>query len=141
MALDRSVISRIMSPQGRSGLNATCGYFLEEIGISSSVSFSSSFLREVACLALEALEPKRWMNSFSSLALSVFLTVLVLLLLERHLARLIPEVVIAYVELYLAEVDIRHMSTDLIEKVPVMGNDDDGIGKADEILFKPGNGL
>ena len=59
MALDRSVISRIMSPQGRSGLNATCGYFLEEIGISSSVSFSSSFLREVACLALEALELKR----------------------------------------------------------------------------------
>ena len=72
-ALVRLVISRIMSPHGRSGLKATCGYFLEETGISSSVSFSRSFLREVACFALEALELKRWMNSFSSLALSVIL--------------------------------------------------------------------
>ena len=57
------------------------------------------------------------------------------------MARLVPEVVIAHVELYLAEVDIRHMSTDLVEKVPVVGNDDNGIGKADEILFEPGDGL
>ena len=31
----------------------------EETGISSTVIFSRSFLREVACLALEALEEKR----------------------------------------------------------------------------------
>jgi hypothetical protein len=41
--------------------------------MSSTVSFSSSFLREVACLALEALELKRWMNSLSSSALALAL--------------------------------------------------------------------
>ena len=59
------------SPQGRSALNTMNGYLREEIGMSSMVSFSSSFLREVACFALEALEEKRWMNSFSSFALAV----------------------------------------------------------------------
>ena len=67
------MISRMTSPQARSGLKTTYGYLREETGISSMVSFSSSFLREVACLALEALELKRWMNSLSSLALSVTL--------------------------------------------------------------------
>ena len=40
--------------------------------MSSSVSFSSSFLREVACRDFEALALKRWMNAFSSLTLSSF---------------------------------------------------------------------
>ena len=64
-------ISRITSPLGRPGLNTMNGYFLDEAGRSSMFSFSRSFFLEVACLALEALDEKRWMNSFNSLALVV----------------------------------------------------------------------
>jgi hypothetical protein len=39
--------------------------------MSSMVSFSRRFFLEVACLALEALALKRWMNAFSSAALAV----------------------------------------------------------------------
>ena len=60
--------SRMTLPQGRSGLKATQGYLRDDTGISSTVIFSSSFLRAVACLALEALEEKRWINSFNSAA-------------------------------------------------------------------------
>ena len=62
----------MMSPQGRSGAKPMYGYFLEETGMSSSVSFSSSFLREVACRDFEALALKRWMNAFRSLAFAAF---------------------------------------------------------------------
>ena len=41
--------------------------------MSSSSIFSSARLREVACLDLEALAEKRWMNSCSSLIFSSFL--------------------------------------------------------------------
>ena len=61
----------MMSPQGRSGVKAMYGYLRDETGMSSSVSFSSSFFREVACRALEALALKRWMNAFRSLALAL----------------------------------------------------------------------
>ncbi len=67
------VTSRMMSPHGRSALNMTCGYLRDETGMSSRVSLSRSFLREVACLALEALELKRWMNSFNSAVFSEIL--------------------------------------------------------------------
>jgi hypothetical protein len=63
--LERCEISRMMSPQGRSGLKVTKGYFLEETGRFSRESFSRSFFLEVACFALEALELKRWMKSFN----------------------------------------------------------------------------
>ncbi len=60
----------MMSPQGRSGLKTTYGYLREDTGMSSMVSFSRSFFLEVACFAFDALDEKRWMNSFSSAALS-----------------------------------------------------------------------
>jgi hypothetical protein len=46
------------------------GYFRDDAGRSSRVSFSRSFFLDVACLALEALDEKRWINSVSSLALA-----------------------------------------------------------------------
>ena len=63
----------MMSPQGRSGMKLMYGYFREETGMSSRVSFSSSFFRDVACLDFEALALKRWMNAFRSLTLAVVL--------------------------------------------------------------------
>ncbi len=65
------LISRIISPQGRSGLKSMNGYLRDETGISSMVSFSRRFFLEVACFALEALALKRWMNAFNSSALAV----------------------------------------------------------------------
>jgi hypothetical protein len=58
-------------PQGRSGLKATQGYLRDDTGMSSTVIFSKSFLRAVACLALEALDEKRCINSFSSATFAV----------------------------------------------------------------------
>ena len=52
-------------------MNRIKGYFLEETGISSTVSFSRSFFLEVACLDFEALEEKRRIKALSSLARSV----------------------------------------------------------------------
>jgi len=46
-------------PEVRSVLNMIWGYLRDDTGISSRVSLSRSFLREVACLAWEALEEKR----------------------------------------------------------------------------------
>ena len=47
-------------------------YFLLEGRISSSSIFSSAFLREVACLDLEALALNLWINSCNSLIFSSF---------------------------------------------------------------------
>ena len=49
------------------------GYLREDGLISSSVIFSNCFLREVACLDLEALAEKRAMNSCNSLIFYSFL--------------------------------------------------------------------
>src|SRR3989339_380189 len=71
MVLVRFLTSRMTLPQGRSGLKEIKGYRLVETGISSMVSFSRSFFREVACFDLEALELNLWIKALSSLALSV----------------------------------------------------------------------
>ena len=47
-------------------------YLREEAGISSTVIFSSSFLREVACRDLDLFAEKRWIKLCSSLMRSSF---------------------------------------------------------------------
>ena len=57
-------------PASRSGLNSMKGYLRVEGWMSVSSILSSSFLRLVACLDLEALAEKRAMKSLSSLILA-----------------------------------------------------------------------
>ena len=59
-------------PHSRSMVKPTKGYRREEAGISSTVSLSSSLRRAVACLLLDLLAEKRWMNSCNSLIFSSF---------------------------------------------------------------------
>src|SRR5450756_1341071 len=70
ISLVSPLIARMISPQALSGLKTTYGYFLDEVGMSSMVSLSSSFLRDVACLDLDALALKRWIKALSSSAFS-----------------------------------------------------------------------
>ena len=59
IVLESSSRVKISLPTSLSIANPTKGYLLVEGAISSSVIFSSNFLREVACLDLEALALKR----------------------------------------------------------------------------------
>ena len=68
--LERFSTSKISLPGSRSIVKPTNGYRRLEAGISSTVIFSSSFLREVACLDLLLLAEKRWINDWSSLIFS-----------------------------------------------------------------------
>ena len=107
----------------------------------SMVSFSSSFFREVACLALEALELKRRMNFLELLRLGPGLLVLGFLLVEMELAGLIPKVIVAGIDLDFAIIDIRHMGADLVQEMAVMGDDDYRVLEAGEKFLQPGDGL
>ena len=49
-----------------------------------------------------------------------------------------PEVVVADVELILPKVDVRDVGADLVEKVAIVGDDDDGCN-ADKELLEPGD--
>ena len=69
------------------------------------------------------------------------LAVLLLLLLQGQLAGLIPEVVVADIDVDLAEVDIGDMGADLVQEVAVVGDDDDGVLEAEEEILQPGDGL
>jgi hypothetical protein len=115
------------SRMARSGLKAIQGYLRDETGISSRVIFSRSFFRDVACLALEALELKRRINAVNSLAFSVAFLFPVLPLLLDQAAGLAPEVVVAREHPDLAVVDIGNVGTDLVEEVAVMGDHDHGV--------------
>ena len=53
-------------------MKPTKGYRREEAGISSTDSLSRSLRRAVACLDLDLLAEKRWMNSCNSLIFSSF---------------------------------------------------------------------
>ena len=109
--------------------------------ISSSWIFSRARFLEVACLDLEALAEKRWMNSWSSLIFSSFFLVGLLHLLDHQLAGLVPEIVVSGVELDLGVVDVGDVGADLVEEVPVMGHHDHRVVKVDEKLLQPGDGV
>ena len=63
---------RISLPTSLSISNPTKGYRLLDAGSSSTVSLSSSFFLEVACLDFDLLAENRSMNDCSSLAFSSF---------------------------------------------------------------------
>ena len=78
---------------------------------------SRSSLFGLGCVGTEALDEFRQFVGFFG-----EFTVLVLLLFQRQLAGLVPEVVVADVDLYPAEVDVRHVRADLVEEMPGVGN-------------------
>jgi len=72
MVLLKSTTVRISLPTSLSGLKDTKGYLRLDGLISSKSIFSNIFLREVACLDLDALALKRLINSWSCFAFSSF---------------------------------------------------------------------
>ena len=124
-------------PASRSDLKLMNGYLREEGRMSSSVSFSSCFLREVACFDFDALALKRWMNASSSLRFSSIFLLVSRVQLQRQLARLVPEVVVADVHLDFAEVDVGDVRAHLVQEVPVVGDDDDGAFEFGQKVFQP----
>ena len=64
--LERFLTSRTSLPTSLSCLNEQKGYLLDDTLIVSIWRLSSSFLRDVACLDLEALALNLWINSVSS---------------------------------------------------------------------------
>ena len=113
------------------------GYLRLEGRISSSWIFSRARFLEVACLDLEALAEKRWINSCSSFDLFFLLLIGFLHLLNHQLAGFIPEVIVSGIELNLAIVDIRNLGADLIQEITVMGYYDDGILKVNQEFLQP----
>ena len=72
--LEMPLTLRTSLPSSLSIVKPIYGYFLDDAGSSSTVSLSSSFLLEVACLDLDLLAEKRWINSCNSFIFSsVFL--------------------------------------------------------------------
>ena len=59
MLFEMFFISRIFRPHSRSGLKLMYGNLRLVEGISSRVSFSMTFLRDVACFDFAALEANR----------------------------------------------------------------------------------
>ena len=114
MVLDRFSTVSTSFPISRSGRKSIYGYLRLDGLMSSSSIFSRARFLEVACLDLEALAEKRWMNSCSSLIFSSFLLVGFLHLLDHQLAGLVPEIVVSSIELNLAVVDICDLGADLI---------------------------
>jgi len=75
------------------------------------------------------------------LRLCLGLLALGLFLVEMELAGLIPEVIVAGIDLDFAIIDIRHMRADLVQEMAVMGDDDHGVLEAGEKFLQPGDGL
>ena len=75
------------------------------------------------------------------LHLVLALLLLVARLALHELAHLVPEIVVSGIHADLAEIDIADMRAHLIEEVPVVRYDDDGVRRVDQKFFKPGDGL
>ena len=58
-----------------------------------------------------------------------------------ELAGLIPEVIVAGIDLDFSIIDIRHMSADLVQEIAIMGDDDYCVLEAGEKAIQPGDGL
>ena len=72
IVLDNPSTTNMSLPTSLSGLNPTNGYLLLDGWISSKVILSNNFLRDVACLDLEALALNLAMKSCNSLIFSSF---------------------------------------------------------------------
>ena len=58
-------------------------------------------------------------------------------LLDHQLTGFIPEIVVAGVKLDFGIINISDMGTDFVQEITVMGDNDNGIVKVDQELFKP----
>ena len=67
----------------------------------------------------------------------LFLFVRFLHLTDEQLAGLIPEVVVTGIELNLAVVDVCDLCADLVQKVTVVGYDDNGVLEIDQEFLQP----
>ena len=105
------------------------------------VSFSRSLLARCGLFRLGGVGAETLDEFLQFIRLVGDLTVIVLLLLEGQLARLVPEIVVAHVDLDQAEVDIGDVGADLIEEVAVVGDDDHRILEAEEEILQPGDRL
>ena len=118
-------------------MNWMKGYLRDDGRMSSSVILSSSFFREDACLDLEALALNRADELLQIVDLLGLLLVRVRALRERHLAGLVPERVVPGVERHLAEVDVGDVGADLVQEVPVVGDDHHGVREVEQELLQP----
>ena len=62
-------------------------------------------------------------------------------LFDHQLTGFIPEIVVARVKLDLGIINISDMGTDFVQEITVMGDNDNGIVKVDQELFKPCDGI
>ena len=67
--------------------------------------------------------------------------ILLFLLTGEKLTRLIPKIVIADIHIDLSEIHVADIRTDLVEKMAVMRNDDDGVFEIHQIVFQPAHRL
>ena len=78
------------------------------------------------------------LDEFLQLLDLLFLLLVGLLhLTDAQLGRLVPEVIVARIELNLSIVNIRNIRADLVQKIPVVADHDDRILKVDQKLLKP----
>ncbi|MNT17301.1 hypothetical protein D3C72_1524430 [compost metagenome] len=54
-----------------------------------------------------------------------------------QLAGLSPEIIVTSERRHFTEIDVGDMCADFVQKVTVMGNNDDGVLKVQQELFKP----
>ena len=92
---------------------------------------------EVACLDLEALALNREINSCSSLIFSSFFLLASFICLIRSWLDSIPEVIVSGIQLNFSVINVCGMCADFVQKVTVMGYNNDGIVKVDQEFFKP----
>ena len=75
------------------------------------------------------------------LDLFLFLLVGFLHLPDHQLAGLVPEIIVAGIELDLAVIDVRDIGTYLVQEIPVVGNNDDRVVEVDQEFLQPGDGV
>ncbi len=128
---------RIFVPASRSGWKMMPGYLRIEGLISSMLSCSSIFRREVVCFDLATLALNRWMNSSNSFFLLLGLLVLVPMLAQGELARFVPEAVIAREKVDVAVINIDRMRAHRIEEVAVVRDDQHRVFVIRQVILQP----
>ena len=62
-------------------------------------------------------------------------------LFDQKLAGLIPEIIVSCVELDFSIINVCGVGADFVQKIPVVGHDNYGVGKINQKLFQPFNGI
>ena len=93
----------------------------------------------VACFRGQKFETPDEFLEFIRFGIS--LLALSFLLPEMELTGLMPEIIIADVDLYFAVIDICHMGADLVQEMAVMGDNDNCVIEAGKKSLQPVDGL